>query len=161
MADSPAEGTEGAAAPRQAPPDTPQAAPVVLLVEDNPADVRMIREALEVTRLPHELHVVEDGAQALAFVSRREPFADAPKPDLVLLDLNIPKLHGHEVIAQLRAQRDLGRLPIVVMTGSRLEKDIDRSFALHADEHIIKPTRLYEYVGELAFALGLVRRRGA
>ncbi len=139
----------------------PQAPPVILLVEDNPADVRMIREALEVTRLPHELYVVDDGAQALDFVGRRGAFTEAPKADLVLLDLNIPKVHGHDVIAKLRAEPAVGRLPIVVMTGSRLEKDIDRSFALHADEHIIKPTRLYEYVGELAFALGLVRRRTA
>jgi two-component system, chemotaxis family, response regulator Rcp1 len=143
------------------PASPPAAAPVVLLVEDNPADVRMIREALAVTRLAHELYVVEDGAEAIAFATRKGAYADAPQPDLVLLDLNIPKLHGHEVIARLRAERSLGRLPIVVMTGSRLEKDIDRSFALHADEHIIKPTRLFEYVGELAFALGLARRRTA
>jgi two-component system response regulator len=138
---------------------TPQWVPVVLLVEDNPADVRMIREALEVSRLPHHLYVVEDGSQALEFVQRKGGFEHAPQADLVLLDLNIPKVHGHDVIARLRAEPSVGRLPIVVMTGSRLEKDIDRSFALHADEHIIKPTRLYEYVGELAFALGLVRRR--
>ena len=138
-----------------------QRAPVILLVEDNPADVRMIREALEVSRLAHDLHVVGDGEQALEFVARRGEYAEAPRPDLVLLDLNIPKVHGHDVIAALRAQPAVGRLPIVVMTGSRLEKDIDRSFALHADEHIVKPTRLYEYVGELAFALNLVRRRAA
>ena len=135
--------------------------PVVLLVEDNPADVRMIREALALSRLPHELHVVDDGEKALDFVTQKGAYAQAPKPDLVLLDLNIPKIHGHAVIAMLRAKREVGRLPIVVMTGSRLEKDIDRSFALHADEHIIKPTRLHEYVGELAFALNLVRRKAA
>jgi CheY-like chemotaxis protein len=134
---------------------------VILLVEDNPADVRMIREALEVSRLPHELHVVGDGERALDFVARKGEYAQAPQPDLVLLDLNIPKVHGHDVIAKLRAEPSVGRLPIVVLTGSRQEKDIDRSFALHADEHIIKPTRLYEYVGELAFALGLVRRKPA
>jgi CheY-like chemotaxis protein len=135
--------------------------PVVLLVEDNPADVRMIREALEVSRIAHELYVVQDGEQALEFVARKGEYAQAPKPDLVLLDLNIPKVHGHDVIARLRAEPALGRLPIVVMTGSRQEKDIDRSFALHADEHIIKPTRLYEYVAELGFAFGLVRQDSA
>lgn len=139
----------------------PRAAPVVLLVEDNPADVRMIREALEVSRIPHALHVVQDGEQALEFVARRGDFTQAPRPDLVLLDLNIPKVHGHDVIARLRAEPSLGRLPIVVMTGSRQDKDIDRSFALHADEHIIKPTRLYEYVAELGFAFGLVRQDSA
>jgi len=155
MADMP----ESAATPPQA-PDAPPA-PVVLLVEDNPADVRIIREALDASRLPHQLHVVGDGRQALDFVARKGAYAEAPRPDLVLLDLNIPKIHGHDVIARLRAEPAVGRLPIVVMTGSRLEKDIERSFALHADEHIIKPTRLYEYVGELAFALGLVRRKAA
>jgi CheY-like chemotaxis protein len=105
--------------------------------------------------------VVADGAQALDFVAQGRLCECAASPDLVLLDLNIPKVHGHDVIAKLRAQPSVGRLPIVVMTGSRLEKDIDRSFSLHADEHIIKPTRLHEYVGELAFALNLVRRKVA
>jgi CheY-like chemotaxis protein len=155
MADVP----ESAATTQASSTPTPQAAPVILLVEDNPADVRMIREALAMSRLPHDLHVVVDGEQALDFVARKGVYAQAPRPDLVLLDLNIPKIHGHDVVARLRAQPAVGRLPIVVMTGSRLEKDIDRSFALHADEHIIKPTRLHEYVGELAFALNLVRRK--
>ena len=137
-------------------------APVdVLLVEDNPADVRIIREALAISRIPHRLHVVEDGEQALDFVRGKGLYAAAPRPDLMLLDLNIPKIQGHEVIAQLRADLPVRRLPIVVLTGSKLEKDMERSFALHADEHIVKPTRLFEYVGELAFALGLVRRRTA
>jgi chemotaxis family two-component system response regulator Rcp1 len=129
----------------------------VLLVEDNPADVRMIREALTVSKIPHALYVVEDGESALDFVRRTGKYAAAPDTDVILLDLNIPKLHGHEVLEQLRGDRPIRRVPIVVLTGSRLEKDMARSFALHADEHIIKPTRLYEYVGELAFALGMVR----
>ena len=137
-------------------------APVdVLLVEDNPADVRMIREALTISRIPHRLHVVEDGEQALEFVRGQGAYANSPRPDLVLLDLNIPKIHGHEVIAQLRADTPARRFPIVVLTGSKLEKDMERTFALHADEHIVKPARLFEYVGELAFALGLARRRYA
>lgn len=137
-------------------------APVnVLLVEDNPADVRIIKEALAISRIPHRLHVVEDGEQALDFVRGQGAYADAPRPDLMLLDLNIPKIQGHEVIAQLRAETPHRRLPIVVLTGSKLEKDMERTFALHADEHIVKPTRLFEYVGELAFALGLARRRTA
>ncbi|MBI1943210.1 MAG: response regulator [Betaproteobacteria bacterium] len=140
---------------------TAQQPVTVLLVEDNPADVRIIREALLISRIPHRLYVVEDGEQALDFVRARGGFADAPPPDLMLLDLNIPKLHGHDVIAQLRADVPARRFPIVVLTGSKLEKDMERSFALHADEHIVKPTRLFEYVGELAFALGLVRRRTA
>lgn len=137
-------------------------APVeVLLVEDNPADARIIREALAISRIPHRLHVVEDGEQALDFVRGKGLYAAAPRPDLMLIDLNIPKVQGHEVIAQLRADMPARRLPIVVLTGSKLEKDMERTFALHADEHIVKPTRLFEYVGELAFALGLVRRRPA
>ena len=133
----------------------------VLLVEDNPADVRIIREALTISRIPHRLHVVEDGEQALDFVRGNGAYANSPRPDLMLLDLNIPKIHGHEVIAQLRADAPARRVPIVVLTGSKLEKDMERTFALHADEHIVKPARLFEYVGELAFALGLVRRRYA
>ena len=137
-------------------------APVsVLLVEDNPADVRMIREALRISRIPHQLHVVDDGEEALDFVRGKGVFTKAPAVDVMLLDLNIPKVHGHDVIEQLRADRPARRFPIVVLTGSRLEKDMERSFELHADEHIVKPTRLFEYVGELAFAIGLVRRRFA
>src|SRR5512138_627052 len=112
-------------------PDTPgaalQAPPAVLLVEDNPADVRMIREALEVSRIAHRLYVVEDGELALDFVNRRGGFANSPRPDLVLMDLKIPKLHGHDVIERLRAESGNARLPIVVLTGSRLEKDFERS----------------------------------
>ena len=133
----------------------------VLLVEDNPADVRIIREALAISRIPHQLHVVDDGEQALEFVRRKGKYAEAPQPDLMLIDLNIPRIHGHDVIAQVRAEGPARRFPIVVLTGSKLEKDMERTFALHADEHIVKPTRLFEYVGELAFALGLVRRRAA
>jgi CheY-like chemotaxis protein len=137
----------------------PQGAPVqVLLVEDNPADVRMIREALNISRIPHVLHVVEDGEQALNFIGRSGAYADAPRPSLMLLDLNIPKLSGHEVMASVRANRSLPQFPIVVLTGSRLEKDMERSFAQQADEHIVKPTRLFEYVAEIGFALGLVPR---
>ena len=133
----------------------------VLLVEDNPADVRIIREALAISRIPHQLHVVDDGEQALEFVRRQGKYGEAPQPDLMLIDLNIPRIHGHDVIAQVRAEVPARRFPIVVLTGSKLEKDMERTFALHADEHIVKPTRLFEYVGELAFALGLVRRRTA
>ncbi len=133
----------------------------VLLVEDNAADVRIIREALAISRIPHRLHVVEDGEQALDFVRGKGAYAESPRPDLMLIDLNIPKINGHEVIEQLRADVPARRFPIVVLTGSKLEKDMERTFSLHADEHIVKPTRLFEYVGELAFALGLVRRRTA
>jgi CheY-like chemotaxis protein len=129
----------------------------ILLVEDNPADVRMIREALAVSRIPHELHVAEDGEQALEHVRR----AGTPLPDLMLVDLNVPRVHGHDVISQIRADASIRRFPIVVLTGSKLEKDIERSFALQADEHIVKPARLFEYVGELAFAIGLARRQPA
>ena len=131
----------------------------VLLVEDNPADVRMIREALAVSRMPHVLHVVEDGEEALEFVHRRGRYAAAPTPGVMLLDLNIPRLSGHEVMALMRADPSLPRFPIVVLTGSKLEKDMEESFALNAAEYIVKPTRLFEYVGGLAFALGLAKRK--
>ena len=132
----------------------------VLLVEDNPAEVRLIREALAISRMPHRLHVVGDGEQALEFVRGTGAHAGSPPVDLMLLDLNLPRLHGHEVIEKLRADKPTRRFPIVVLTSSKLEEDIERTFALHA-EHIVKPTELFEYVGELAFALGLVRGRAA
>ncbi len=133
----------------------------ILLVEDNPADVRMTREALKLAKIEHELHVVGDGEQALAFLKRQGPFRDAPVPDLVLLDLSIPRISGHGVLEELRSGRAERRFPVVVLTGSKLSEDIERSFALDADEHITKPAGLLHYASELMFAVGLVRPRPA
>ena len=132
---------------------------VILLVEDNPADVRMTREALKLAKIDHELHVAADGEQALAFIRREPPYADAPVPDLMLLDLSIPRLDGHGVLRELRPPRAERRFPVVVITGSRLQTDLERSFNLDADEHITKPSSVLHYASELMFACGLARPR--
>jgi chemotaxis family two-component system response regulator Rcp1 len=129
----------------------------ILLVEDNPADARMIGEALNVTGVPHRLHVVEDSLQALEFINQTGRHADAPRPHLMLLDLSLPGVHGHELLAEIRADRSRPRLPIVVLTGSTLHQDLERSYELQADEYISKPVGLMQYAAELRFALRIVR----
>jgi CheY-like chemotaxis protein len=127
----------------------------ILLVEDNPADVRMTREALAFARIAHDLHVVGDGDQALAFLLREGAFAGAPIPDLMLLDLSLPGLSGHGVLQALRDRRAKRSFPVVVLTGSKLQSDLERSFALNADTQIVKPAGLAQYAAELRFAVGL------
>lgn len=131
----------------------------ILLVEDNPADVRMTREALAAIGIEHRLHVVEDGSGALEFMRREAAYAEAPRPDLVLLDLSLPRMGGHEVLSRLRTMRQERRTPVVVLTGSSNESDLARSFALEADQHIRKPPTLGQLSAELAFALNLARPR--
>jgi len=131
----------------------------ILLVEDNPADVRMTREALAFARIVHDLHVVGDGDQALAFLLREGAFTSAPIPDLMLLDLSLPGLSGHGVLQALRDRRAKRHFPIVVLTGSRLQSDVERSFALNADTQIVKPAGLTQYAAELRFAVGLAHPR--
>jgi len=133
----------------------------ILLVEDNPADVRMAREALAVTRISHELHVVRDGEEAMRFLRREQRHAQAPVPDLMLLDLSLPRTDGHAVLAELRGTRSFRRFPIVVLTGSRLQDDLRRSIELEADQHVIKPASLLQWASELMFAAGLARPQRA
>ena len=104
----------------------------LLLVEDNPADVDLTRETLEDSKILHRLNVVSDGVQALAFVRQMAPFDDAPRPDLILLDLNLPGKNGHEVLEELKANADLRRIPVVVLTSSQAEEDIVTSYDLQA-----------------------------
>jgi CheY-like chemotaxis protein len=131
----------------------------ILLVEDNPADVRMTREALAYAGVAHDLHVVGDGDQALAFLLREGAFAGMPIPDLVLLDLSLPGLSGHGVLQALRDRRARRSFPVVVLTGSKLQSDMERSFALNADTQIVKPAGLLQYAAELKFAVGLAHPR--
>lgn len=139
----------------------PETAPArvfeILLVEDNAADARMIAEALKVLGVPHRLHVVENSERALQFLGRSGDYPGAPSPDLVLLDLALPGINGYDLLAEIRLSYSKQRLPVVVITGSRLHKDIERSFNLHADEFITKPVGLMHYTAELAFALRVLR----
>jgi two-component system response regulator len=105
----------------------------ILLVEDSPADVDLTREALEDAKVRNNLHVASDGVEALAFLRREGRYADAPHPDLILLDLNLPKKDGREVLAEIKADPLLRRIPVVVLTTSEAEQDIIQSYDLHAN----------------------------
>ena len=111
----------------------------VLLVEDNPGDVRLTQEALKDEAAINNITVVEDGEQALAFLRREGEHADARRPDLILLDLNLPKMDGREVLAEIKSDPDLKRVPVVVLTTSQAERDILESYNLHANSYITKP----------------------
>ena len=117
----------------------------ILLVEDNPADVRLTREIFEHDGDPTHLNVVGDGEQAMAYLRRQEPYVDRPRPQLVLLDLNLPKKDGREVLEEMKADVNLCRIPVVVLTTSAAESDISRSYELHANCYITKPLDLDEY----------------
>jgi two-component system, chemotaxis family, response regulator Rcp1 len=118
----------------------------ILLVEDNPGDVRLTREALKDGRVHHHLHVVADGVEALAFLRATGVHGDAPRPDLILLDLNIPKMDGRQVLAEIKVDPDLVRIPVVVLTTSKAEEDIARSYDLHANCYINKPVDLDQFM---------------
>ncbi|MDB5809945.1 MAG: response regulator [Betaproteobacteria bacterium] len=121
----------------------------ILLVEDNPADVRMTREALAVAGVPHELHVVEDGVDALSYLCQTIQFNQATKPDVVLLDLNIPRLGGHEVLIEIKRRDELKHIPVVVLTSSRADQDMLKSFGMQADRYVTKPAGLQAFVWEM------------
>jgi len=118
----------------------------LLLVEDNPGDVELTREALDEARVRNRLSVVSDGVQALAFLRREGPYAGAPRPDLVLLDLNLPRKDGREVLAEIKADPALRRIPVVVLTTSAAEKDVLGAYELHANAYIVKPVDLDQFL---------------
>jgi CheY-like chemotaxis protein len=118
----------------------------VLLVEDDPGDVVLIREAFEHNKVYNTLHVVSDGVQALEFLRGEGEHADAPRPDLVLLDLNLPRKDGREVLAEVKADPDLRTIPIVVLTTSEAEEDIVRSYDLHANAYVTKPVDFERFI---------------
>ncbi|OIQ80044.1 response regulator rcp1 [mine drainage metagenome] len=117
-----------------------------LLVEDNPGDVRLTQEALSECAIPNNLNVVPDGMEAVAFLRREGKYANAPRPDVVLLDLNLPKKDGREVLAVVKADPELKSIPIVVLTSSEAENDILRSYELHANCYVTKPTDLDQFI---------------
>jgi two-component system response regulator len=112
---------------------------IILLVEDNLADVELMREGLEEAKVSNDLHVVSDGIEALAFLRREGKFASAPQPDLILLDLNLPRKDGREVLAEIKADEVLRMIPLVVLTTSKADEDILRSYRLNANSYIAKP----------------------
>ena len=118
----------------------------VLLVEDNPGDARLTREALREGKIHNNLHHARDGVEALAFLKREGEFAKAPMPDLVLLDLNLPRKDGREVLAEMKQDPRLRTIPVVVLTTSEAENDIVRSYELHANCYITKPVGLEQFI---------------
>jgi CheY-like chemotaxis protein len=118
----------------------------VLLVEDNPGDVDLTREALEDAKMYIRLSVVSDGEQALAFLRREGAYADAPRPDLIFLDLNLPRLDGRGVLAAVKQDPDLRRIPVVVLTSSAAEQDIVRAYELNANCYVTKPVDLEQFI---------------
>lgn len=118
----------------------------ILLVEDNPGDVRLTQEALKEAKVRNSLHVVEDGVAAMDFLFRRGEYANAPRPDLILLDLNLPRKDGREVLEEIKQDSQLMRIPVVVLTTSRAEEDILRSYNLHANCYVTKPVDLEQFI---------------
>jgi two-component system, chemotaxis family, response regulator Rcp1 len=111
----------------------------ILLVEDSPGDVRLTSEAFKDSRVFNRLHVVKDGAEAIAFLRKQGEFKNALRPDLILLDLNLPKKNGQEVLAEIKEDLELKRIPVIILTVSKSEEDILRSYNLHANCYITKP----------------------
>ena len=118
----------------------------ILIVEDNPGDVRLAQEILEESKVRNNLHVAEDGVEAIAFLRREGQYADAPRPDIILLDLNLPQKNGYEVLAEIKKDPDLKRIPVVVLTTSEAEEDILRTYDLHANCYITKPINLDRFI---------------
>ncbi|MGE3795951.1 MAG: response regulator [Dehalococcoidia bacterium] len=138
-----------------------QADVVILLVEDDPSDALITGEALQ-ERARTRLDVVTDGAEALAYLRRQPPHEDAPRPDLILLDLNLPRRDGREVLAELKADPDLAPIPVVILTTSQAPEDIARSYDLHANAYVAKPVDFDEFAAAVRdiddFYLGFVQR---
>ncbi|MGZ4526362.1 MAG: response regulator [Mycobacterium sp.] len=118
----------------------------ILLVEDDPGDELITREAFEHNKLKNRLHVAHDGEEGLDYLYRRGKFQDAPRPDLILLDLNLPKYDGRQLLEKVKSDPDLARIPVVVLTTSSAEEDILRSYKLHANAYVTKPVDLDQFM---------------
>ncbi|MFC3964863.1 response regulator [Nocardia jiangsuensis] len=121
----------------------------ILLVEDDPGDELMTREAFEDNKIGNNLYVAHDGEEALDFLYRRGPWGEAPRPDLILLDLNLPKYDGRQVLERIKSDPDLASIPVVVLTTSAAEEDILRSYKLHANAYVTKPVDLDQFVAAI------------
>ncbi|HST40287.1 MAG TPA: response regulator [Conexibacter sp.] len=118
----------------------------VLLVEDDPGDTLMIREAFEDNKVNNTLACVTDGTEAMSYLRREGRYADAPRPDLVLLDLNLPKMDGREVLKEIKGDDQLSTIPVVVLTTSQAEEDVLRSYRLHANAYVTKPVDFDRFI---------------
>ena len=118
----------------------------IMLVEDNPGDVRLTIEALKDGKVLNNLNIAENGVEALAYLRREGKYADATRPDLILLDLNLPKKNGMEVLAEIKADESLGKIPVVILTTSKAEQDVCKTYALHANCYITKPVDLEQFI---------------
>ena len=124
-----------------------EGAPIeILLAEDNPGDVKLTQKALEKGKIQNTLHVVNDGVEAMAFLRKEGEYADAPRPDLILLDLNMPRMGGREVLEALDEEPSLGRIPVVILTSSEAEQDIIDSYDRHANAYLTKPINFEGFV---------------
>ena len=117
----------------------------ILLVEDNPGDVRLTQEALKDSKVSNKLYVVEDGVEALDFLYRRAAYVDFPRPDLILLDLNLPRKNGREVLEEIKQDPFLKMIPVVILTTSQAEEDVVRAYSLHANCYITKPVDFSQF----------------
>jgi CheY-like chemotaxis protein len=118
----------------------------IMLVEDNPGDVRLTREALKEAKIRNNLSVAGDGVEAMAFLRREGTYSNAPRPDIVLLDLNLPKKDGRQVLAEAKADPELRRIPVVILTTSKAEEDILKTYDLHANCFVTKPVDFDQFV---------------
>jgi CheY-like chemotaxis protein len=118
----------------------------ILLVEDNPGDVRLTQEALKEGKVANNLHVAMDGVEALAFLRREGEYSDKPRPDLILLDLNLPKKDGREVLEEIKNDEKLKKIPVVILTTSQDETDVLKTYKLHANCFITKPVDLDQFI---------------
>src|SRR6056297_80209 len=118
----------------------------ILLVEDSPGDQRLTKEALKEGKINNNLYIVEDGEEALAFLKKQEPFTTVPKPDLILLDLNLPKMNGQEVLKIIKADETLKRIPVVILTTSQADEDILNAYNLNANCYITKPVDFDQFI---------------
>ena len=118
----------------------------ILLVEDNPGDARLTMEVIKENKIVNNLHHVSDGVEAMAFLRKQGQYFDVPQPDLILLDLNMPKMDGREVLENMKQDDQLKRIPVVVLTTSQAEEDIFRSYDLHANCYICKPVDLDQFI---------------
>jgi two-component system, chemotaxis family, response regulator Rcp1 len=123
----------------------------ILLAEDNPGDVRLTQEALKEGKIRNELAVVGDGVEAISYLRREGNYAGVSRPDLILLDLNLPKKNGREVLAEIKADDVLKRIPVIILTSSKAEQDVVKTYESHANCYIVKPVELEEFIKVVSY----------